>query len=160
VSPELAGTDVEVTVAVPLPPAEVFGYFTDPARHVTWMGQSARLNPVPGGIYYLEMSDGFAAAGTFTELDPPRRLAFTWGWAAGAGQAVLGDPQDDAALPPGSSLVVVTLEDDAAGALLTLVHRDLPTEALREAHRTAWRTYLGRLAIRVGGGDPGSDPHG
>jgi uncharacterized protein YndB with AHSA1/START domain len=160
VNREQTGPAVGVTVVVPLPPAEVFGYFTDSARHVTWMGQSARLNPVPGGTYYVEMSDGFATAGTFTELDPPRRLAFTWGWAPGAGQAVLAGPQDDGALPPGSTLVVIALEDDAAGTLLTLAHRDLPTEALREAHRAAWRTYLGRLAVRAGGGDPGPDPHG
>ncbi|MCW2936237.1 MAG: hypothetical protein JWM19_7199 [Actinomycetia bacterium] len=151
---------IGVTVAVPLPPDEVLGYFTNAARYVTWMGRSARINPVPGGAYYVEMADGFAAAGTFTEIDPPRRLAFTWGWAPGAGQAVLAGPQDDDALPPGSSQVTVTLEEDPAGTSLTLTHRDLPTDALRKAHQAAWQAYLGRLVIRAGGGDPGPDPHG
>lgn len=61
---------VEVTARVAAPPAEVFGYSTDPARQVRWMGRSARLDPRPGGDYYVEMSDGFAAAGSFLSLDP------------------------------------------------------------------------------------------
>lgn len=36
---------VEVAVEVPAPPAEVFGYFTDPGLLVSWMGRSAQLRP-------------------------------------------------------------------------------------------------------------------
>jgi uncharacterized protein YndB with AHSA1/START domain len=151
---------VEVTVRVPAAPAEVFGYFTDPAQQVRWMGRSARLDPRPGGDYYVEMGDGFAAAGSFLELDPPGRVSFTWGWAPGAGKAVLAGPQDDSLLPPGASRVTVTLVASDDGCRLRLLHQGLPGPALRDAHRVAWRTYLDRLVIVAAGGDPGQDPHG
>ena len=72
---------VTTSVHVAAPPEEVFSYFTDPARYVRWMGAEAKLNPVPGGEYRIRMGDGFEATGEFTELDPPRRLVFTWGFA-------------------------------------------------------------------------------
>jgi uncharacterized protein YndB with AHSA1/START domain len=72
---------VEASVQVAATPEVTFGYLTDPARYIQWMGSHASLDPVPGGTYRVQMADGFAAAGTFTDIDPPRRLAFTWGWA-------------------------------------------------------------------------------
>ena len=72
---------VEVSMHIAASPEATFGYLTDPARYVQWMGSQATLEPVPGGTYRVQMPDGFAASGAFTELDPPRRLAFTWGWA-------------------------------------------------------------------------------
>src|SRR5881394_2118332 len=58
----------------------VFPYFTDPGRYVQWMGTDARLEPVPGCCYRVIMRDGVEASGEFVEIDPPRRLVFTWGW--------------------------------------------------------------------------------
>ena len=59
----------EVSVEVPVTPAEVFEYFTDPGRYVSWMGAEARLEPVPGGQYHVRMLDGFEAAGEFVRVD-------------------------------------------------------------------------------------------
>jgi uncharacterized protein YndB with AHSA1/START domain len=160
---------VEVSVYVAASPAVTFGYLTDPARYIQWMGSQATLEPVPGGTYRVQMADGFAAAGTFTEIDPPRRLAFTWGWADDeAAQHVLDGqtapgiqalPPGNQALPPGSTRVVVTLDDEDGGTRLTLHHDELATSDLVQAHQVAWETYLGRLRIRAAGGDPGPDPH-
>lgn len=108
------------------------------------------------------MSDGFAATGTFAEVEPPHRLVFTWGWADDdAARHVLhgqSDP-DGRALPPGSTRVEVILQAEDGGTRLTLRHHDLTTTELRNAHQVAWETYLHRLAIRAAGGDPGPDPH-
>ena len=153
---------VEVGVQITAPPEHVFGFFTDPARYVTWMGSQARLEPVPGGEYWIRMRDGFAAAGEFVELRPPHRVVFTWGWADDdAAQHVKGDqpPADASALRAGSSRVEVLLAADGTGTRLTLRHHDLATDQLREAHREAWTAYLARLGIRAAGGDPGPDPH-
>jgi uncharacterized protein YndB with AHSA1/START domain len=156
----MTGSDtVEVSIQVAATPEELFPYFTDPLRYVQWMGQQAQLDPVPGGVYRTQMGDGFGAEGSFLEIDPPVRLVFTWGWAAGAGQAVLSGPAEDSALPPGSTRVEVMLVAEGPGTLLTLRHCDLPTADLREGHRIAWQTYLDRLAVRAAGGDPGRDPH-
>lgn len=157
----VAGEVVEVSVRIAARPESVFPYLTDRARYVEWMGSQAVLEPVPGGVYRVRMRDGFEAAGTYVEVDPPHRVVFTWGWADDAAQHVFDEQarQDSAALERGSTRVAVSLEEEGGGTCLTLRHHDLATDALRDAHREAWQTYLGRLAIRAAGSDPGPDPH-
>jgi uncharacterized protein YndB with AHSA1/START domain len=154
---------VEVTMHVTAAPGDVFPYFTDPARYVQWMGSEAKLEPEPGGIYRVHMSDGFKVAGTFLQAEAPHLVVFTWGFAdEEAAQHTLHERAEAAggnAMPPGSTCVTVTLEDEDGGTRLTLRHDDLPNPELREGHRIAWNTYLSRLATRAAGGDPGTDPH-
>jgi uncharacterized protein YndB with AHSA1/START domain len=150
---------VTVRMDLACPPADVYPYWTDPGRYARWMGRTVRLSARPGGEYFVQMPDGFAAMGTFVELEQPRLVEFTWGWAPGAGQAVLTGAQPDELLPPGASRVRVTLDDNHGGSTLTLEHHDLPDEALRAGHFLAWRTYLARLAVVASGGDPGPEPH-
>src|SRR6266702_3653405 len=138
---------VEVTVLVPAVPPEVFGFLTDPARYVQWMGSEAELDPVPGGVYRVRMADGFCAAGRFVEVAHPRLVVFTWGFAG-------GEPGGAGAMPAGSTRVTVTLLDEDGGTRLTLRHENLPSPELREGHDVAWNTYLPRLAVRAAGGDP------
>jgi hypothetical protein len=92
--------------------------------------------------------------GTFTEVDPSRRLEFSWDRAPGAGQAVLAGPRPDELLPPGASRIRVILEEREGGTALRLEHHDLPEQALRDAHLTAWQAYLARLAVVVAGETP------
>jgi uncharacterized protein YndB with AHSA1/START domain len=154
---------VEVTVHVAASPQDVFAYFTDPARYVQWMGSQASLDPVAGGIYRVQMSDGFRAAGTFLQVEPPHQVAFTWGFAdEEAARHVLHEPAEasgTSAMPAGSTRVTVTLEAEDGSTRVTLQHDDLPTDELRKGHHVAWQAYLQRLAIRAAGGDPGPDPH-
>jgi uncharacterized protein YndB with AHSA1/START domain len=162
---------VEVTVWVPASPSEVFGFFTDPDRYVQWMGSSAELEPVPGGVYRVSMADGFAAAGRFVAVSCPHLVVFSWGFAddeaASRTKHAGGEPGDVGggaglgarAMPAGSTRVTVTLLDEDGGTRLTLRHENLPSESLREGHDVAWNTYLPRLAVRAAGGDPGPDPH-
>ena len=138
---------LEVSVHVAAPPQTVFAYFTDPARYVQWMGNHATLEPVPGGTYRVRMRDGVEAAGEFVEVDPPHRLVFTWGWT------------HDHAVAPGSTRVVVTLEEEDGGTRVVLRHHDLPDDGQRDHHRKGWEAYLERLSVRVPGGDPGPDPN-
>ena len=158
---------VEVTVQVPAAPPDVFGFFTDPDRYVQWMGSSAELDPVPGGVYRVRMADGFAAAGRFVEVAFPRLVVFTWGFADDeaasrtkhAGGEPSGAGASAGAMPAGSTRVTVTFREADGGTLLTLRHDNLPSDALREGHDVAWNTYLPRLVVRAAGGDPGPDPH-
>jgi uncharacterized protein YndB with AHSA1/START domain len=138
---------LEVSVHIAAPPETVFPYFTDPARYVQWMGAGATVDPVPGGEYRVLMRGGVQASGVFLEVDPPRRVVFTWGWT------------DDHPVPPGTTRVVVTLREDDGGTLVILRHHDLPGDEQRGQHRTGWELYLGRLRIRAEGGDPGPDPN-
>ena len=69
---------VEVSVHIAARPETVFAYFTDPVRYTQWMGGDATLVAVPGGAYRIRMRGGVEAAGVFLEIDPPRRVVFTW----------------------------------------------------------------------------------
>ncbi|HEY5356761.1 MAG TPA: SRPBCC domain-containing protein [Streptosporangiaceae bacterium] len=128
---------VEVTLHIPAAPEDVFSYFTDPARYVQWMGSEAKLEPEPGGVYRIEMADGFKAAGEFLVVERPHRVAFTWGFAdEEAAQHTKHEPGEaiSGGMLPGSTRVTVTLEAEDSGSHLTLRHEHLPDPELREAH--------------------------
>lgn len=153
----------EVSVEVPAAPAEVFEYFTDPGRYVSWMGAEARLEPVPGGQYHVRMLDGFQATGEFVRIDRPNQVVFTWGFAdeeaASKTKHQPGEATTANAMPAGSTRVTVILSPADGGTRVTLRHDDLPSTELRDGHQIAWETYLPRLVVAASGGDPGSDPH-
>ncbi len=128
-------------------PAIVFSFFTDRDRWLSWQGRAADIDPTPGGIFRMNVRGDGWATGRFTVVEPPRRIAFTWGWEG-----------DASPVPPGSSTVEVTLEPHGTDStLLTLVHFGLPLDAI-DMHRDGWNHYLDRLVVRSLGGDPGPDP--
>jgi uncharacterized protein YndB with AHSA1/START domain len=127
-------------------PATVCSFFTDRDRWLSWQGQAAEIDPVPGGVFRMNVRGDGWASGRFTVVEPPRRIAFTWGWEG-----------DASPVPPGSSTVEVTFEPHGAGGtLLTLVHSGIPFDAV-DVHRDGWNHYLDRLVVRGAGGDPGPD---
>ena len=165
------GTEaVEHTIRIAARPETVFGYFTDPSRMVQWFGVEAMLDPRPGGICRItfDYSDsaldaiaptlgGFEPSGAeppgptvmtgrFVEVEPYRRITFTWGW-----------EQELLAVPPHSTHVSVSLVDDDDGTLLSIVHERLPATSVA-FHAAGWAHYLARLAAIAGGEQPGSDP--
>jgi len=133
-------------VRIAAPPEVVFPYFTDPARMVGWMGVAALLDPRPGGTFRVEANGRDVVVGEYVEVEPPRRVVFTWGFE--------GTERLTAA---GFTRVEVTFEPDGDGTLLTLRHHDLPSRA-REAHDEGWTHYLARLAVAARGERPGPDP--
>jgi uncharacterized protein YndB with AHSA1/START domain len=140
-------TDVlQHEVRIEARPETVFSYFTDPTRMVTWKGRSATLDPRPGGRYRVEINDVIIVSGEYLEVEPPRRVVFTWGW------------EGEHPVRPGSTTVEVELFPDGDGTIVRLTHRGLPREEL-DPHRQGWTHYLGRLAAAAAGHDPGPDPH-
>jgi uncharacterized protein YndB with AHSA1/START domain len=87
------------TVRISAPPADVFPYFTDPALLVQWIGEWADLHPEPGGKFALDFAKT-PVRGEYVEVEPPRRVVFTWGVAG----------KDS--LPPGSTTVEIVLTAD------------------------------------------------
>jgi len=124
-------------------PETVFEFFTDARKLTRWLATEATLDPRPGGICHQEHAreDGSGGSyhmrGEFLEVSPPERVVFTWGFT---------DP--DVGVPPGSSVVDVTLTPDAGGTRLRLEHRDLPVAAI-ESHAGGWTGMLERLAAAV-----------
>lgn len=137
---------VERQIVISAPPETVFPYLIDPSRMVLWMGSDAILEVKPGGIYQVRISRQDVMRGSFIEIDPPRRVSFTFGWEG-----------EDSPLPPGSTQVEITLEAIEGGTLVQLRHTNLPEEQV-EQHAMGWEHYLGRLKTVVQGGDPGPDP--
>ena len=134
-------------LAIEAPPEAVWEFLVDPDKAVLWMGQEASFEPRPGGLYRVEIIPENTAAGEFVELDPPRRLVFTWGW----------EPGGQGSMPVGSSTVEIELVPDGDGTMLNFVHR-LPSAEAAQSHGVGWDHYLERLVIAAGGGDPGRDP--
>ena len=137
-------SEVVVQVHINAAPEVVFPYFTDPEKMTKWMGSQVVLEPKPGGVYQVQVSERDIARGEYLEVIPPRRVVFTFGW--------IGSP-----LPPGSSTVEVTLEPSEGGTLVVLRHLNLP-EPAREQHLQGWHHYLGRLTLAATGKDAGEDP--
>ena len=143
-------TVVERTISIAAAPETVWEFFVDPEKLTRWMGQRARFEAQPGGLYRCEVIPGHTARGEFVELDPPRRLVFTWGWEQSG--------EDDVAVPAGSSTIEVELTREGEGTSLRFVHRDLPNAEAAASHAHGWDHYLARLELAAGGGDPGEDP--
>jgi uncharacterized protein YndB with AHSA1/START domain len=141
---------VRRTVEIAASPETVWELLVDPVKAIRWWGIGAEFDPRPGGRFRVHVIPGSVASGEFVELDPPRRLVYTWGWSEGGGGPEL--------VPSGSTTVEVDLEPTAAGTILRLTHSGLPTEEQAANHGAGWDNYLGRLAIVAAGGDPGRDP--
>ncbi|WP_328923805.1 SRPBCC domain-containing protein [Streptomyces sp. NBC_00190] len=127
-------------------PETVFSFFIERDKWLAWMGKDGEFTFEPGGAYRTNVSGDNVAAGHFIEIDPPKRIVFTWGWAEG------GVP-----VPPGSSTVEIVLEPVDEGTLLRLTHRGLPSPEACTAHAEGWTHYIRRLVTWAEGGDPGPD---
>ena len=105
---------------------------------------AATLDARPGGDLRISVPDQHAS-GQFVEVDPPRRLVFTWGWA----EPVSG--------PAGRTRVEIDLALDGDDTVLRLRHAGLGPDLSGDMAQ-GWQHYLDRLAIVASGGDPGPDP--
>jgi uncharacterized protein YndB with AHSA1/START domain len=130
-------TTIEKTVRIAASPETLWQFWTDPKRLTEWWGTHAEVKAEPGGMFRVVMESGPVMRGTFTELQPPNRLVFTFGWEHNApGEAVA----------PGSTRVEVTLTPDGNETVLVLRHFDMPTSQASD-HEKGWSIHVGdRLA--------------
>jgi uncharacterized protein YndB with AHSA1/START domain len=120
---------------LPAGPDEVFDAWTTPSRMAAWMSPvgaaEAEVDLRVGGSFRVVMVEArLEHSGEYLEIDPPRRLVFTW-------------------ISPftGAEPSVVTVEmlphDD--GTRVVLTHERLPEDVV-DGHRDGWETMVGRLA--------------
>jgi uncharacterized protein YndB with AHSA1/START domain len=118
------------------PPERVWRALTDPAALGAWfwpprLEPAAEVDLAVGGRYRIAgPGAGIAVAGTYRELDPPRRLACTWRW----------DGED------AETLVAIELVSSADGGTeLVLRHQGFADDATRDDHIQGWMDCLDRL---------------
>jgi uncharacterized protein YndB with AHSA1/START domain len=134
-------------LVIQAPADEVFQYLIDPALFGDWMASGATLDPTPGGLVRWTHPNGDTVSGRYVEVDPPRRLVFTYGW-----------ERAEVKIPPGSTTVEIDLmSQDDGSTLVTLVHRGLQDRAA-DAHRGGWAHYLNRLRCAAEGEHVEPDP--
>ena len=134
---------IERQIFIPARPETVFKFLVEPELLARWIGRGQFAIAEEGGPFRLQFTfgDGHTATGVFTEISPPRRLAFSFGW------------DGDDTFPPGTSLVEIQLHPQGDGTLLKLKHSRFPDAAQRkftpENHTDRWSHYLSRLAETV-----------
>jgi uncharacterized protein YndB with AHSA1/START domain len=118
-------TEHRATIDIEAAPELVFQFLVTDIGVTSWMGQWASLDPVPGGSFAVDIA-GFAARGMFLEVEPPRRVTVSWGFAGSE------------SLPPGSSTVSFELIPIATtrGAAMSDAHDDALSTV--EAYHLAW----------------------
>jgi uncharacterized protein (TIGR03086 family) len=126
-------------------PEEAFALFTEPERLRRWQAVSAAVDLRVGGEYRLTVTPGHIASGTFTEIEPGKRVVYTWGWVGADSPA------------PGGSTIVVELEPAGDKTLVRLTHQGL-TGDQAAGHTEGWTHYLDRLGDAATAGDAGIDP--
>jgi uncharacterized protein (TIGR03086 family) len=134
----------EKTAFLPVGPDDAFALLTEPERLRRWQTVSARVDLRAGGEYRWTVVPGHVAAGTFTEVEPGKRIVFGWGWAGADG------------FGPDASTVTVTFEPADGGTLVRLVHDGL-TEDQAASHMEGWNHFFERLEKVATDGDAGPD---
>lgn len=134
----------EKTALLPVSADEAFALLTQPERLRRWQVVAARVDLRAGGEFRWNVTPGHVAAGTFREIEPGKRLVLDFGW----------EGEEDHA--PGTSTLIVTIEPQAEGTLVRLVHEGL-TEEQAAAHLEGWTHFLERLEKAAVTGDAGPD---
>jgi uncharacterized protein (TIGR03086 family) len=124
---------------------EAFALFTEPERLRRWQAVSAAVDLRVGGDYRLTVTPGHIAGGTFTEIEPGKRIVYTWGWFGSDEPAV------------GSSTITVDFEPAGEKTLVRMTHEGL-TPQQASGHAEGWTHYLDRLADAASTGEGGLDP--
>ena len=139
---------VQRETQIAAPPATVFAFLTDPEKILSWMGAEATTETHPGGLYLVKgvRDRANVARGTFREVVPVHRLAYSFGW----------DGREE--VPPGSSLIEIDLIDRDGGTLMRMTHSGLPNQTSCDNHAAGWAHYIERLSVAASGRDPGADP--
>jgi uncharacterized protein YndB with AHSA1/START domain len=116
-------------------PDEVFDAWTTPSRMAAWMSPvgaaEAEVDLRVGGSFRVVMVEArLEHTGEYLEIDPPRRLVFTW-----VSPFTGAEP----------SVVTVEILPHDDGTRVVLTHERLPEEVV-DGHRDGWGAMVGRLA--------------
>jgi uncharacterized protein YndB with AHSA1/START domain len=138
---------VHVARTFSAPRERVFRAWTEPESVRRWFGSSlgppvnVEADVRRGGSYRITVKmppTGRKAhvVGTYLEVDPPRRLVYTFAW----------ERMPILAFGMGDSKVTVDFREVGGGTEIRLTHELLDRRRLRSFHRWGWNASLDRLA--------------
>ena len=114
-------------------PDKVFPYLVEPKLLTTWIGEESWNEPRPGGLFRLKFPQSIVR-GEFVDVDPPRRVVYTWG------------REEGDSMPVGSTTVSFELEPENGGTRVRLRHAGLPSADEVAQHTMGWDLFLPELA--------------
>lgn len=130
------GAWIEIERFYPTSPEKLYDFFTEPEHLKRWWGPRGtrclepELDLRPGGAYRLPIVNDeggrHTPRGQFVEVNPKKRLVFTFVWEGETGE--LGQ----------ESLVSVEFLPADGGALLRLRHERLASDDAAANHRQGW----------------------
>jgi uncharacterized protein YndB with AHSA1/START domain len=105
-----------------------------------WETTEAEVDLRVGGTVRVVMRDPhkdaeYGGGGRYTEIDPPRRLAFTWIW----------DGNDT------RQLIEIDFEETGGVTTVRFAHRDLWNEEAVRSHEEGWNKCFDNLERTLGG---------
>jgi uncharacterized protein YndB with AHSA1/START domain len=132
---------LEVRRVVPRPPDVVFAAWTTPSRLEQWISEPGSRVPIlelkVGGKYHIDMmykGKSYPHSGEYLEIDPPRRLKFTWISAGTEGK---------------TTVVTVNFIPRGDATEVVLTHEGLPSEENRASHEQGWTEILDWMTAKV-----------
>jgi len=117
------------SVVIEADPETVFRFFSDSQRWASWWGQGSTIEPRVGGRMFIRHGNGVEVSGEVTEVQPPKRIAFTYAYAS-------------AKSPAETSLVTIRLEPEGRGATRLHLSHAFAESAMRDEHVQGWRYQL------------------
>lgn len=143
VTGETDGLNLHLEVVLHAPRERVFSACVEPEQFAEWWGPtgftapSVDLDVRDEGRYRITMQppdgEAFHLSGVYSEVDPPRRLVYTFEWEE-------PDPDDR------ETVVKLSFLDAPEGTRLILDQGPFATEARYALHEAGWTETLQRLA--------------
>jgi uncharacterized protein YndB with AHSA1/START domain len=142
-------TTLKIQRLLPGPVERIWAYITESDKRRKWLAAGKMELKVGAPFEFVwrndeltdppgKRPDGFGEEhrmqSRITELDPPRKIAFTW---------------------DGSGDVTIELQEQGSDVLLTLVHRRLPNRSNLLGVSAGWHVHLDLLVARARGEEPG-----
>jgi glutathione S-transferase len=133
---------LELRRTIAAPRERVFRAWTDARELALWFHPTTdhttvvtRLDLKVGGNYSVEMHHKSGTvrklSGTYQQIKPPEKLAFTWRWATD---------------PPGQeTLVCLDFVEQGDGTEVILSHGQFPDAGTRDMHNQGWSGCLEQL---------------
>lgn len=132
-------SDLTKSIWIDARPEVVFEYFTDAGKMRLWCGRQAELEPVPGGIYRVDMGEWGTVEGQFVRVEPPTFLSHTV-------------PAEEGA----EALIEISITADAGGSRVEVRQKGLDAPFQPIASR-GWDHHLARLSVVATGGSAPDD---